>query len=422
MSFRTWCKTGAIRGIASVGIVVAGVGAHGGVIVVDASAVPPFGFTDLQSAVNAAVDGDVLLVRDGTYDQVVVNGKSLTITADTGASVVIGASPVTGLPALTIDGSAGPTRVVVNGIVITSSAPGSGFDVGLRVAGGAAAWLESVSVDGFNVGFDVNGAEVMAHACEFYGAPGTLQTQVDGGTAITAQSATLSFHGVTAVGGSGLSATSLANPAGIGGPGIVLDGGTLFCSGSVLGGGAGGDGIDFGGPCVAGGDGGIALVMAAHGPNVVVIDTSIDGGAGGAKAAACASGNDGASTDRSSGTLVVENGSARSFFINSPVRAGNSVTLKFSGEPGDFRVLFFSASFQTTSAPSFSGALHLGLPMGDVALPPMPGFGDAFSVVLPALPPGIEGVTVHVQPAYVDFAGAAYLHAPSALVVLDPSF
>ncbi|MCC7172029.1 MAG: hypothetical protein IT459_16410, partial [Planctomycetes bacterium] len=109
---------------------------------------------------------------------------------------------------------------------------------------------------------------------------------------------------------------------------------------------------------------------------------------------------------------------ARSFVVNSPVRAGKSVTLKFSGEPGDLRVLFFAASFQTLLAPSFSGALHLGLPMGDVALPPMPGNGDAFSVMLPALPPGIEGVTLHVQPAYVDSSGVAYLHAPSALVVL----
>lgn len=421
MGFRMGCVPGVVRSVALVCVVGGGV-AHGGVVVVDASGSVPGAFTSLQAAVNAAVDGDVLLVKDGTYDQVAVNGKSLTLVADTGASVVIGASPIAGLPGLTIDGSSGPTRVTVQGILVSSSAPGSGADIGLRVGGGAVAWLEAVAVDGFNTGFDVNGAEVIAHACEFYGAPGDPTTQVDGGTAVVAQNATLSFHGVTVVGGQGLAASTLANPAGIGGVGIVLDGGSLFCSGSVLGGGAGGDGVDLGGPCVAGGDGGVAVVMVAHDPQVVVLDTSIAGGMGGAKAGACGSGNDGVPTDESSGTLRVESGTARSFNAQSPVRTGQTVTLKFGGEPGDARILFFAASFQTLRAPSFSGALHLGLPMGDVGLPPMPGFGDAFSVVLPALPPGLDGVTIHLQPAYVDIGGNAYLHAPSALVVLDANF
>jgi hypothetical protein len=420
---RSWmgCAPGGVRSVALCCVLVVSIGATAGagVRIADASGATPGSFTSLQAAVNAAVSGDVVLVKDGTYDQVLVDGKSLSIVADAGASVVLGASPISGLPALTIQGSLGPTRVTVQGIAVSSSAPGSGTDVGLRVGGGAVVWLESVAVDGFNTGFDLNGAEVIAHACEFYGAPGDPTTQVDGGIAVVAQNATLSFHGVTAVGGQGLAASTLANPAGIGGIGVLLDGGTLFCSGSLLGGGAGGDGIDFGGPCVAGGDGGVALVLAAHDPHVVVVDTSVDGGVGGAKAGACGAGNDGASTDESSGSFSVETGTARSFHAQSPVRAGQSVTLKFSGEPGDARILFFAGSFQTLRAPSFSGALHLGLPMGDLALPPMPGNGDAFSVVLPALPPGLEGVTIHLQPAYVDLAGVAYLHAASALVVLD---
>lgn len=52
--------------------------------VVDAAAGP---IMQIQAAVDAAVDGDLILVRSGLYGQVTINAKSLTIMADVGAQV-----------------------------------------------------------------------------------------------------------------------------------------------------------------------------------------------------------------------------------------------------------------------------------------------------------------------------------------------
>jgi hypothetical protein len=45
--------------------------------------------TDVQAAVNAAVDGDVLLIEAGNDAAVEVNDKNLALVADTGANVHI---------------------------------------------------------------------------------------------------------------------------------------------------------------------------------------------------------------------------------------------------------------------------------------------------------------------------------------------
>jgi pectin methylesterase-like acyl-CoA thioesterase len=39
-------------------------------------------FTTLQAAVNAAADGDTLLVRSGSYDGFLLTGKGLSIVAE----------------------------------------------------------------------------------------------------------------------------------------------------------------------------------------------------------------------------------------------------------------------------------------------------------------------------------------------------
>src|SRR5262245_45172512 len=79
------------------------IAAQGQVLVVDAAGGPGSDFTDVPSAVSAAVDGDVLLVRSGSYlvDELAIalDGKGLTLVADSGASVAVGSLDVQDLPA-----------------------------------------------------------------------------------------------------------------------------------------------------------------------------------------------------------------------------------------------------------------------------------------------------------------------------------
>lgn len=62
--------------------------AFGNVLVVDDSGGAPY-FT-IQSAVDAAIDGDTILIKDGHYsDALSINGKALTVVAEKGATVTI---------------------------------------------------------------------------------------------------------------------------------------------------------------------------------------------------------------------------------------------------------------------------------------------------------------------------------------------
>src|SRR5437867_7856524 len=59
----------------------------GNVLVVDASG--GGAFTQIQPAVDAAADGDTILVKSGTYGSFVVGDKGLAIVGDAGASVQV---------------------------------------------------------------------------------------------------------------------------------------------------------------------------------------------------------------------------------------------------------------------------------------------------------------------------------------------
>src|SRR5437016_4501091 len=68
--------------------------AQGNVIVV-ANA----GYFDLQHAIDAAVDGDTIIVRNGTFGDCVISGKGLSIIADPELSATVHSFQVSALPA-----------------------------------------------------------------------------------------------------------------------------------------------------------------------------------------------------------------------------------------------------------------------------------------------------------------------------------
>ena len=140
----------------------------GQVWIVDASAAPDADFVEIQDAIDAASRGDLILVREGTYERIDIAGKGLSVVAEE-AGVVVYAS--------LFDSEFSVVRELPAGQSVLLQ--GLSFDgLGLRVencAGGVALhecdtphqlyWLPSTCFEG---SFDVvDCAEVFASRCKF---------------------------------------------------------------------------------------------------------------------------------------------------------------------------------------------------------------------------------------------------------------
>ncbi len=89
--------------------------AQGGPIyIVDAAGGPGTNYTDVQTAVVAVPDGSTLLVRPGTYSTLVINGKGITILAET--SFALGSTSAFG-QILLIQNTQAHQRVLVRGLI-----------------------------------------------------------------------------------------------------------------------------------------------------------------------------------------------------------------------------------------------------------------------------------------------------------------
>ena len=75
------------------------------VVVVDAAFGAGADFLEVQDAVDAASDGDVILIRTGNYDHVTLNAKGVSLQADVDAVVRIKPPPGLAVPALRVNSS-----------------------------------------------------------------------------------------------------------------------------------------------------------------------------------------------------------------------------------------------------------------------------------------------------------------------------
>lgn len=234
-------------------LTVLAAGARAGVLVVSAGG--GGSFTDLPAAVAAAVDGDVLLVKRGTYSGTTISNKSLDLVADTGAAVVVQGQ-------LLIQNLAATRAVTVTGFTLRAN---SALSAALSLLSSSG----SIRIQGCTVrGFDqpdcappypsggvavsgVNATDVALTRCTVAGGrAGYYSGYVDGGhggSALVASGSRLALYECGLAGGRG---GSLGGPCafGYGYPGDGGDGvsatscPTLFASGSDLVGGDGGVG------------------------------------------------------------------------------------------------------------------------------------------------------------------------------------
>lgn len=398
--------------------------AAGQTVLVVGQSDPQADFTEIQPAVDAAAEGDVILVRSGSYDRFEVDGKSLTIAGDPGAFPIVADFPPPGGALIRVRDLAPDQSVTLRRLFTepnTIVAPAVALD--LQDNQGPV-WVEDCLISMFNpliqVSGDVHGLQARNSASVVVVGSTCVGNRASQGLEAT-DSAVFAF-GSTFEGGFGTFDAGLGVYVD-GGHGARLDGGSLFASGCSF---QGGNGTSPFSPCTAvasgGGDG---VLLAAGDPAFDHLDTVLAGGSGGIPTPFCptaAPGSSGSDLTVLSGTANALPGTAHGVAAASPLRVGEVLDQLFTGAPGElvFEVL---AGGQTAAsfAPQFAGALVLGQPQFVFFHGTLDGAGSLQQQdTIPPLAPGVEGRPLYLLPVFLDPVSLALvLGAPTAVLLLE---
>jgi hypothetical protein len=369
------------------------------VLIVDASG----GGDHLQisGAVAVASPGDTLLVRSGAYGSFSVDGKPLTIVADSAASVTMAPMASVSLRNLT----AGAT-VVVRGVDFSHA------DVAVR---------------------DNPGGHVRFERCGFLGQPGTTAGWpvfgVPGTPGVEVEASTsVAFVSCDLEGGEGHDWEMIFDDAAsAGGPAMRVDDSLVVVDHCSLVGGRGGYGFDgswsdngghgldvslgsllVAGSSVVGGSAmgsvfctsrsGDGLHVEGPGSTVRVLESSFESGAS-------ALGCEGRDIDAPPGVVIEHPAQARGLTLPAPLRERQTAVLIAQGQPGDLVLLYLSSSAGFLPMPGKQGTLLLEPPLlGPLALGTIVDPGGELAVVLDvgALPGAVAALTLHLQAVFVN--------------------
>lgn len=315
-----------------------------GARIVDAPGLPPF--QDLQAAVDAATDGDTILVAGGTYAGFVIQDKRLQVVGvpgqsvsiegtvsvlnlAAGRSVLLSGLDVTGasvkpasLPALVVTGCAGHVRV--EGCTLAGGAGVPEGDTSEPFGdGGHAVVLQAsprvVFSDCTLAGGDGGGDQLFCYDC----------TGGDGGLGLRLNQSTPALYGCQVLGGAG---GDNGLYGGQGAHGCRLLNSWMFAAGSTFAGGAGGDAWDF--VAAFPGDGGDGLFVDG-GARAELRDNAYAGGAGGVSIVFPSNNGSPGAPKGGAGTFVEHPGSARGFTAFRLAIDDGLIQVVVQGEPGD---------------------------------------------------------------------------------------
>ena len=420
--------------LASLAFLVPAAPLSAGVLVVDPAGGPGV-YTQIQAAVDAALDGDVLLVKSGSYTGFLVNQKSLSIVGDTNAVVTIsGGVRVRSLPAsgmvLLANLSASGTPDTGNssfglwcsdnqGFVRVESCSFTGASSVSYTTNGADAWSGARVVLSPRVSF--SGTDLLGGT----GAPGWDPSQGHSGAGLEVESSSVSFHDCLLSGGDGHDNVYGQPDASHGGDGCHGLASTLYFSNSAIQGGDGGDGTSVYFVLYAlGGDAGDGLDLTGslariHGTTCFAGQPGTGFPSGGAD------GLPGLARRGANGQYLDLTAPAIPALLPTPARESTSPEMQVTGSPGSHVYLLMA------DAPAFGLALngvgmrlvHGGQPSPMQFLGDVPALGTLIQRIrLPALPPGVQSATSFIQ-VLVETTGGLRVYGPSGtLVVLDSSF
>lgn len=360
--------------------------------------------TAIQPAVNAAANGDLVLVRAGAYPGFTISAKGVSVVADAGAAVVVNGV------VLVINVSVSQ-RVLLQGLTVNGD-PSAPAIVAQDSMG--AIWIESCNVTGGTrtgpglVAISVNSCpSVVIERSSLTGGNATTGGAVNmGGPALHVANAKVFVGDSQCLGGNG--APTAGPGGGFGGPGLRVLSGSAFASGTSFQGGAGAAPVP---PTFPGGLGGAGINTEAP---VTTLQCTFAGGPGFPNGAP--------TVVIGAGSVTVLPDVARHFSVTSPVREGQALTITAGGVTGEVAWLLFAPS---PAAPvalllPFEGALAVPAGSSAFALGLIPGGGTLTTppIVVPNLPASLQGTIVWCQSLLLG-SPHAVLGPASALVLLD---
>jgi hypothetical protein len=389
-------------------------------------------FPEIQLAIDAAQDGDVILVLTaGGYLPFTIDDKAVSVVADSGVvGVVNGSSTVRNL-------SPGK-QVLLSGLQFQGDVTGG---VGLmleqnsgsvRVQGCKLQGADTlVCVDGINPGWGFSGAtvvdcsDVAFSRCigiggdgvgDSYGSPCYVGGR--GGDGIEAVSSNVSVLECILTGGRGGDENG-EGLGGDGGAGIRSSSQRIWVMGSLSTGGEGGFGFDFI-PVPGHGNGGDGLSIGSGSAGYLLDNTFVGGGPG--LSAFGVPGDPGEPIESGGGPVTAFTGEAHALILTPSVaREGQTTTFLFLGSPGDVPFLLLHVTTAQLPVNSLGGNLMLAFPLllGPLPMGIVPGSGTLeIPVPVAELGPGVEAAVIHIQSLTSEAEGLR-LGASSAFILLD---
>lgn len=358
-------------------------------------------FEQIQDAVMAAADGDVLLVKPGTYTTVRISNKSLTIVGDGGVPEIERSVRVLDLSAEKL--------VVLQNLRNKGIGATFGYKHGLEILdcqgqvvvdsciwSGVAAPRVGVSVERSDAVTISNTTCVGLYGPEPAGS---------GGAGLLVIDSRVSIENCTLRGGSGGNGDSGPDllDGGDGGHAIEVDGTSarVHVAGTTLIGGKGGQEDCSFGECGEVGLGGSAVVAAGSGALITLRENDLQPGLGGVPHSSGGTELAPALSIDPGNTLIDHASASVSLGSNSPVRSADTIELTLDGPPGDLATLWFSAAPGWEPLLGKEGVFQLGFPLAlntALLLGSFPADGAlSLSLTAPALPAGLEAMSVFAQ-------------------------